>query len=206
MTLAETGVSIELFISVMTPAFGALATAVVYLWRQQSRMHAEAVAWRDGRIRSLEENEKRLEKRIEELENKVNVLEAEKATLKTQFLMLSSSHDSSPLPMWIKDLGGKVIACNKAYEAHFLIPRGYRLADYLGHDDGTVWPDAIAAEYRKNDESVYRTGKIFDGTESIVDTEGNVRPVRIIKWPRHASGIEQPFGIAGIAVPDIIAI
>lgn len=186
----------------LTGAVITLSSVVAYLWKQQRAIHVEQIRWRDQRIIDLEKDEEQLRLRVVELERKVGQLEVEKARLEGRFLVFQSTHESSPLPMWIKDPAGRVLACNRAYEARFLRPRGFALSDYIGRGDDAVWPAEIAAQFRENDQAVYRSGDIWDGEETILDAANRPVRIRVIKYPRYATGIETPFGIAGIAIPD----
>lgn len=183
-------------VSLMT-AIGAMAAALAQLWRMQV---ASAVRLRNDLEKRLAELE--LAKR--ELQKRCQLLENENQRLLTQFIILSSSHDSSPLPQWLKDEDGRVLAVNRAYERLFLLPRGYKLQDYLHHTDTAVWPPEIAAEFMANDQEVWRRREVMDLMERVEMPDKSIEPMRIIKYPRYADGIEQPIGIAGIAIPGRI--
>lgn len=178
-------------------AIAAMAAAIGKLWHMQV---VNASKLRDD----LEARVKTLEHAKAELERRCNLLEVENQRLLTQFIILSSSHDSSPLPQWVKDDEGRVLAVNRAYERMFLIPRGYKVADYLHHTDESVWPQEIAEEFRRNDQEVWKRREVMDLLENIQHSSGEVKKMRIIKYPRYADGIEQPIGIAGIAIPELL--
>ena len=181
--------------SLMVAAIVCLSGAVVKIWYDL----------RGGLAKQLDAHAKRisgLEIENKELKDRCVLLERENQRLITQFLTLSSSHDSSPLPQWIKDETGKVLAVNRAYERLYLIPRGYRISDYLHKMDEDVWPEELAEEFRVNDQHVWRSRETIDVKESVQMGDNTIVKVRIIKFPRYAEGIEEPIGIAGIAVPD----
>lgn len=176
-------------------AIAAMAAAIGKLWHMQ--------VINSAKLRNdLEERVKALEIGKAELQKRCNLLEVENQRLLTQFIILSSSHDSSPLPQWVKDDEGRVLAVNRAYERMFLIPRGYKVADYLHHTDDSVWPAEIGEEFRQNDQEVWKRRDVMDLRENIQHPTGEVKKMRIIKYPRYADGIEQPIGIAGIAIPE----
>lgn len=187
----------------LSGAIAGLAGAVTYLWKQQVKMHGDQIEWRDKRISELEDLEKEGREKIRQLEVKVHKLELEAESMKTRFLIFQSTHDSAPVPMWIKDLNGKVLAANQAYEDLFLKPRGYLLQDYVGHHDSAVWPEDVATEFTNNDERVRKDGLIWDGKETIINEAGARYQCRVIKYPRYAPGMNDPFGIAGIAIPEV---
>jgi PAS domain-containing protein len=128
-----------------------------------------------------------LRKQVERLQNKVTLLE--------------SSHQDAPIPIWLKDKHGVMLALNPEYERTFLIPHGKTREDYLHKTDYDVWPEDIAAEYIRNDRLVMRTRKTWKGTETILDHQGNKSQWQIIKYPRKAGGVL--IGIAGMAIPPI---
>jgi PAS domain S-box-containing protein len=189
-TVAVTGIE-----GALMAAIGVLSGVIAHLWRMQVAQHCRVKADLEKRIEVLEKAKTAIEARC-------HALELENHRLLTQFIILSSSHDSSPLPQWVKDEDGRILAVNRAYERIFLLPRGYKIQDYLHQKDSHVWPKAIAEEFKKNDDLVWRTRRVHDLLEKIEMPGGEVRKMRIIKFPRYADGIENPIGIAGIAVPD----
>ena len=126
-------------------------------------------------------------------------LKAQVNVLQQKVTMLESSHQDAPIPIWLKDQFGIMLALNPAYEKTFLLPIGKTRDDYLHRSDYDIWPDEVAAEYIKNDKMVQRTMDIWIGYENIIDHQGNKVKWKIIKYPRTANGVL--IGIAGIAVP-----
>lgn len=131
------------------------------------------------------EEVRELRKEVERLQNKVTLLE--------------SSHQDAPIPIWLKDRNGVMLALNPEYERLFLLPTGKSREDYLHHTDYDVWPEEVAAEYVRNDQMVMRTQQTWRGTETIVDHQGKKTQWIIIKYPRLAGGVL--IGIAGMAIP-----
>lgn len=128
---------------------------------------------------------RRLEKQVKSLQSKVTLLE--------------SAHQSAPIPMWLKDSFGIMLALNESYEQLFLKPRNYTRDDYLYKGDEAVWPEDLVTEFRRNDLMVARTGEVWKGFETIVDHQGKLTQWQIIKYPRKVDNIT--IGIAGIAIP-----
>lgn len=186
----------------LIPAFAALATVVNALYKRLESVQATAMLAQKEHSSALEEELACLRKRLEEIRARLSAVEAEKNKLQTQLLMMSSAQDTSPLPLWIKDASGVCLMCNPAYERTFLLPRGYVSHDYVGHTDNDIWPERIARAFRDNDQKVMKTRELIDTTEMVPDGNGKDKPWRIIKFPRYAPGVEEPFGIAGIAIPD----
>lgn len=189
--------------SVLFTAIAALSGAVVFLWKQQSKVLSESIRLKDEQLKALRERETKLEEQVRDLTKRVFTLEVEKKDLEAKFMIFSSTHDNSPIPAWIKDASGRVLSCNKAYEDAFLRPRGYAISDYVGHDDFAVWPEAIAKDFRENDEMVRKSRSVWSGEEKIENVDGSFTKTRVIKYPRMIPGHSEPFGIAGVA-PDIV--
>lgn len=194
-----------MMIGIMATAVASLAGAVAWLWKKQVATNAKYIEKLEKREAELERREDILEEKIRGLEARLSSLEAEKAAAESRYLILQSSHDSSPIPAWIKSPDGECLAVNKAYAEIFLEPRGYSMEDYLGHTDKDVWPDAIAEEFAKNDSMVFANRKIWDGTETVEMPDGSRQQVRIVKWPRYIIGVDRPIGIAGAAIVDSFA-
>jgi len=129
----------------------------------------------------------------------LRLLKSQVKVLQEKVTMLESSHQDAPIPIWLKDKFGIMLALNPAYEKTFLFPIGKTRDDYLHRSDYDIWPDDIAAEYIKNDKMVQRTMDVWIGYENVIDQQGNKVQWRIIKYPRTANGVL--IGIAGIAVP-----
>lgn len=184
---------------------GVLSGAIVHLWRSQLTASSETIKELKETIGELKERVNKLESREQELEKQIAALKEENNQLRTQYLVLASSHGSSPLPMWIKDANGVILQANKAYETHYLKPRGKTLQDYIGHRDVDVWPERVATVFHDNDMRVLNSRKVMDLIEPFTNSDGVDVPTRVIKWPRFANGIDEPFGISGVAIPDEVA-
>ncbi|GAB5444212.1 MAG: hypothetical protein Fues2KO_45610 [Fuerstiella sp.] len=191
-------------VQMLMAAVATLAGVVTHLWRQQRAYQADAVQLRDKRIAQLEALVAQMRDHEAQLASRIAAVEAENTRLKTQWTIYASSHDSSPLPQWTKDRQGIVLAANKAYERIFLIPRGFALSDYVGSRDADVWPQHIAEAFGMNDRHVLDTEETFDGVELVTNRDGVDKPIRIIKYPRRIRGVEEPIGVAGIAVPEAL--
>lgn len=190
-------------VTALFAAIAALSGAVVFLWKQQSKIMSESIRLKDEQLKALRERETKLEEQVRDLTKRVFALEVEKKELEAKFMIFSSTHDNSPIPAWIKDASGRVLSCNTAYEEAFLTPRGFSMSDYVGHDDSSVWPENIAKDFRDNDEMVRKTRAVWIGEENIEAADGTTYKTRIIKYPRMVPGHKEPFGIAGVA-PDIV--
>lgn len=134
--------------------------------------------------------------RIRELESE---LEIQKHEWQLRLELFESAHQDLPLPMWLKDKDGKMLALNPRYEQVFLIPRGFCKKDYVNAYDSDIWPSDIAEAFGRHDKHVYETGKTWIGYEFVPDKEDNLIRWKIIKYIRYAQGVR--LGIAGIAIP-----
>ena len=192
----------QIILGLMVPCIGALATVVTVLWRNQNTATAGSIQELKDEIADLQNDVKALRQNERDLQRQIHTLQTEKAQLYTQFLLLQTSHESSPLPMWIKDETGRILGANEAYEKHYLRPLGKKLHDWIGNFDHDVFPADVAEDWRVNDMWVFQHDQIFDGEEIIDLGDGKRTRHRVIKHPRRAHGIPRPFGIAGISIPD----
>lgn len=141
------------------------------------------------------EDNKRLRKENEE----ISTLKTEVGQLQNAVTLMESAHQDLPVPMWLKDANGKMLALNPSYEEIFLIPRGYVRKDYVGHFDEDVWPKDVANSFTANDRKVFRTGIVYNGFEMVPDAHGVLRKWQVIKYVRYSGRVK--IGIGGIAIP-----
>jgi hypothetical protein len=79
---------------------------------------------------------------------------------------MESSYMHIPLPSWLKDIDGTMLAVNDAYEMYFLIPNGFVKSDYIGKTDSDVWPENVAQEFIESDiRTMQSEKKIWFGKE-----------------------------------------
>ncbi|MDA8430965.1 MAG: PAS domain S-box protein [Geobacteraceae bacterium] len=102
--------------------------------------------------------------------------------------------DNIPNMAWLKDKEGRFVAVNEPFSRAF----GLAPIDLVGKNDFDFYPAELATTYKRNFESVIRTGKRTYFEESIVDGQGNTQYVEKIKTPIfNDSGMV--IGIIGIA-------
>lgn len=96
-------------------------------------------------------------------------------------IYLSKAWNSSPIPMWIKDLNGKMVFLNDAYCAIY----GIRKSEYIGRTDFDVWPPEVAKEFRKMDSKVLNGESVEYGIEKIPSQSGlrSYDHLHVIKFP-----------------------
>ena len=97
---------------------------------------------------------------------------------------------------FIKDRAGRFMALNRCGWEYCGVQRE---KDAIGKTDLDFFPRRRAAEYRKDDEAVMRSGKaIVNRVESAPEAEGSPRLVMTSKLPlRNAKG--EVIGIAGVS-------
>jgi len=98
---------------------------------------------------------------------KIRDLENEITLLKNKLVLTQAAQLDMPIPQWIKDTRGVMLALNTAYEEMFLSPLGKTSADYIGKRDEDVFDAETAAEFAKADKQVLRTRGMWQGVESI---------------------------------------
>ena len=157
--------------------------------------------WQQDNERLRQENKEHKD-RQDELYKKIAEHEKKLSALNAKLLVMESSYMHIPLPSWLKDIDGTMLAVNDAYEIYFLIPNGYTKADYVGKTDSDVWPENIAKQFIESDiRTMQSEKKIWFGKEQIVVKDVDVSDNwRVLKYVRYAGNI--PVGIAGIAIPS----
>lgn len=157
--------------------------------------------WQQDNERLRQENKEHKD-RQDELYKKIAEHEKKLSALNAKLLVMESSYMHIPLPSWLKDIDGTMLAVNDAYEIYFLIPNGYTKADYVGKTDSDVWPENIAKQFIESDiRTMQSEKKIWFGKEQIVVKDVDVSDNwRVLKYVRYAGNI--PVGVAGIAIPS----
>ncbi len=196
------------FLKYVIPAAAAIiGSLLTYFSTKKKVAHDVEDRFRDDVLREVAE----LRKRNDDLTSKNEILVREIAKLKTELKLIErewsikialfeSAHSDLPLPMWLKDEKGKMLALNDAYERQFLRPFGLSKSDYLNHYDSDVWPQEIAEQFLKHDTKVLESGQVWEGVELVPDPDDEriLQKWQIVKYLRTSAGIK--IGIGGIAV------
>lgn len=142
----------------------------------------------------LKDMERVLAQKVSDLEKRLN-------DFQNKLVLLESAHLNLPVPMWLKDNNGIMMALNKAYEDAFLAPLGKSMTDYIGHDDTAIWDAETTAAFQRNDmAAMLSPKKVWYGTEPIIIKGNDISTKwRVIKYVRYAGAV--PIGIGGIAIP-----
>lgn len=182
----------ELFIACITGGIIPTIFAYFKFKRSNERVDFELI------LKTLSDDNVQLRKERLDINENIRVLEKDVLGLRNQIILLESAHMDLPIPMWLKDTKGIMLALNASYEQTFLIPNGKTTSDYIGKTDIDVWGQEIGTQYWKHDQQVLRTGRKFDGKE-IVEVDGEKTEYRVIKYARFAGRTK--IGIAGLAIP-----
>lgn len=167
--------------------------------RQSKRIDFDTILKRlDREIGELKEERVTREKERYEMQTRIFQLENQLIALRNKIILLESAHMDSPLPMWLKDTDGTMLALNKPYETLILKPIGKTTEDYIGKNDLEFWGDTIGKIYMDNDEWVMENKKVWKGIEPL-RIKGKMDEIVVFKYPRYSSKIL--IGTAGIAVP-----
>lgn len=157
--------------------------------------------WQSDNKRLRDENQKHLQTQ-NDLYKKLADHERKISALNTKLLIMESAYMHIPVPSWLKDLDGTMLALNEAYEDNFLKPLGLCRADYIGKTDFDIWDDETAKEYQQNDVKVLNSiEKVWFGKEKIVLNGVDVTDQwKMLKYVRFAGDLE--IGIGGMAIPS----
>jgi len=126
----------------------------------------------------LREENKEYRKSIDELREEITIIRSKMQTFESGQMDL-------PLPMWLKDLDGKMLSFNRAFVDIFL--KRYEIEEhkYLGNYDHDVWPADVAATFKLHDDWVKKHKKVWKGKEVMV-MEGETIFLETVKYPRYA--------------------
>jgi len=178
---------------------GVLATILTF-WISNKKQNLSEF---DVIINRYKEMHDDLIKRVDHLEDEQEnlsrsklYLEKEIIHLRTQLQLFESSTTSLPLPIWIKDLDGKMLYMNDYCINMVLKPLGMKFSDQVGKTDLEIWGKELADQYRKTDERIIRYKKPIESVEPVLTRAGDVYYVDVIKFPRLFEGIV--VGVAGV--------
>jgi len=120
----------------------------------------------------------------------------EVASLKNKLMVFESSHFDLPLPMWMKDVKGRMIFMNDSCQELILEPLGLKIEDYLGKTDVEFWGEEYGAQFSRTDNKVLRSKKPLDAIHTILDSNKEETSVMVLKYPRfHGNEI---IGVGGL--------
>ncbi|MFK5882898.1 MAG: PAS domain-containing protein [Candidatus Izemoplasma sp.] len=146
----------------------------------------------------LQQTEKKeLKVEIGHLQDAIEKLQSRFEAVKSSILTLNLFGNNSPIAMWVKDIDGKRIYHNTAYE----ILTGYKLADVIGQSDLQITNNLeISQNWQERDERVKSTkAPIFElELANHKNDQKTIFKVVTFKWPVMLQG--QVIGIEGAAI------
>jgi len=154
----------------------------------------------DRIVKAWRQDNERLRIREHELEKRVVGMEKRIHDLSNKLQLMESAHQDLPLPQWLKDGNGTMLALNGAYEEKFLIPNGLVREDYVGRTDRQVWGDEIGRQYQTHDRIVISKKEPVHSIETVKIGEHHNK-WQIYKYPRFAGNAL--IGVGGIAIKEI---
>lgn len=159
-------------------------------------------------INTYKEDNERLRNEWSELRNEVKQLresqlkdKEEIHKLSMQLQLMESAHYDLPVPSWLKDTNGVMLAINPAYEELFLRPLGLNPSDYIGKTDIEFWGEKIGREFMVKDQQVFRQGKSELVIETIPLPNGESARYLTLKYVRMAGNVK--IGIAGMSFKEM---
>ena len=123
-----------------------------------------------------------------ELESQATILKNEKALLRSIF-------NSSPDPIFYKDINGVYRSCNPAFEEY----TGKKESEIANHNDFELYPLAAAERYHSADLALLETGNPQHFEEWVVYPDGELRYLATLKTLVYGDSGKEPVGFIGIS-------
>jgi hypothetical protein len=155
-------------------------------------------------VDALEVKVNALEKLNEHLRTKLDEEERKSNLLQTTILMMQTTWDHFPFPVWFKDLNGYMRYFNRRYAEVFLLPNDMQPSEYLGKNDEQYWGDKLGKTYMVNDKKPVGVGSPWRGLEPVL-ISGQIKHWDVLKYTE--TNGRTPVGYRGIAfqeVPDYL--
>lgn len=152
-------------------------------------------------LQELEEVNRDLKQRVEELEN-------EQRFMLNTIAVLSAAYQDSPIATWTKTKDGRMVSLNQAYVDAFLKPYGKKARDYISKTDEEFWGDLGLYEqgkrYMENDKEVMKSKESIRFSEKII-VDGKTIELIVYKYPilddLDRNGYRAVLGVRGVAIP-----
>lgn len=166
-----------------------------------SRMVEETFESMQHRIATLEEKDARQSEEIVVLRKELEQMRNKERDLLLRVEQFESANLELPLPMWFKDLEGRMLFVNSFFEREMLLPRGFSAKSLVGNYDSAVWDEETARRNEHHDALVRANRVPWEGVEIFPDIHGILRRWIVVRYPRFiSSGIM--VGVAGVAIPE----
>ena len=165
---------------VIAPALvplGALLTGIVITL--VLTMYLSALIGRTARVEQLvEQRAAQLQRAKERLELEVAERKRAEAVIRDSQALYSSLVENLPVHVLRKDLEGRFTFANNS----FCELLGQPLGQIIGKTDFDFYPAEMAKKYRRDDQRVVKTGRLFEDVEEN-DKDGEIRYVQVMKSP-----------------------
>jgi len=174
-----------------------------WLLRKQNADVKTFETLRDSYTKEFERLENKVDNLISEtasLKQELKLKDAELSVLRAQMDNMKKAYPDLPIPLWLKDRNGIMLSLNDAYEKAFLIPQGKHRGDYIMQPDTAIWPTEVAELFKKNDiKAIEKEGSTRIVFEDIPEMK-LLRNWQFLKYPYFIDGTL--VGIGGIAIPQ----
>jgi PAS domain S-box-containing protein len=137
---------------------------------------------------SLLRNQVRLQ--TAQLQSEITEHKRAEIALENSERFMRSLVESLPQNVSRKDLNGRVTFVNQ----FFCRTLGKPMDQILGKTDWDLFPEALAAKYRRDDEQVLKSGQLFETVEENRNAEGKKTYVQVIKTPLYDAE-NRPIGL-----------
>lgn len=121
------------------------------------------------------------------------VFEFVESAFRNQSALLESIVDNTSAVIYVKDLEGRYLLINRAYEEYFSLDR----REMAGKTDMDIFPKEIAEHFRRNDLKVLQSGKALEFEEAVMQ-DGTMHTYISSKFPIFDSE-GKAFAVAGIS-------
>lgn len=146
---------------------------------------------RDSKIQELV-------KTVEAQGQKIEQQSKEITMLRTQIILLESSHYDHPYPSWWMDMEGHLVLANQAFESLFLIPEGRNLVEVNGNAPGQLFGNQAGLEYLEKHNWVLSRKRPWEGAINF-EINGKSSAEHVVLYPRYSG--KQIIGVSGMVIP-----
>lgn len=134
-------------------------------------------------------------KTIEQKSEKLEKLLSEQNQLADKIDILDTVINTIPDLVWVKDIDGKYITCNRIFERFY----NAKCEEMIGKDDFDFVPKELAEFFRENDKRAMEAGKPMQNEEYLVFGDGSYEGMfDTIKTPIKDKN-DQLFGVLGVS-------
>jgi PAS domain S-box-containing protein len=113
--------------------------------------------------------------------------------LRGKVALMEHAQSDVPAPQWLKDLDGRVLSVNRAFEQAF----GKVAAECLGRTEREIWGDDIGANLMENDQQVIHLGQPLHTVEEY----GEHGTWFVLKFNKMAGSAK--IGVGALAFPAL---